>query len=116
MIDFLKKTFHTETFLGKLLFLVFFYSLFWFVAYGVWVFEIIPEPGSEVRPAQFLEWVFVFYLFAILPFLSFKYIHRCNKVLGINKTHLNIINIFFIAGSLVHFVYHVLNSFKPNFF
>jgi|GEM_PF-1522454 len=96
--------FHVNTWWGKVVFITLFYFVYWFLFYGVWVFlprgwflEKIVESGD-------LGYVLAFFLFILLPILSFIIPFIIKKTFRINKAFLYSLHVFLILLSIYIFI------------
>ncbi|MCX6755313.1 MAG: hypothetical protein NT068_02110 [Candidatus Nomurabacteria bacterium] len=100
MVLWIQKTFHTDKWWGKAIFMLLTYVVYWCVFYGI--FSILPNqhPNNNTDVGSSL---FLIYLVIIVPILSFFIPHYFKKVFSINKVLLYSLHLFFILVSLYLF-------------
>jgi hypothetical protein len=108
MISWIQNFFHTETKSGKMIFIFLIYLFFWFLAYGVWIFGIIPD-FSESN-IQMNDWIPFFYFFILIPILSFLLSFYCKKITEVRYIYLIILNILFILISFYFFIRFIISG------
>lgn len=101
MKDKINRIFHTDNWPGKTIFIVLLYGVFWLIFYGCWF--LIPQRyfNSNNDLTYFL---FLLYIFIIVPFLSFYIPPYILKTFEINKKLLYFIHIFLVIVFLILFL------------
>jgi len=100
MIFWIQKTFHTDKWWGKTIFIVLTYVLFWIVFYVIFPYIIILFNGSNFG-GMFL---FIFIL-GIIPIISFFIVPRLIlKIFYLNKIFLYCLHIILIILSIYIFL------------
>ena len=100
MIEKLQKFFHTDRWLGRVLFVFVSYIIFWCVFYGSWL--VMPDSWFE-DISKFEYWVFLVYIFIFVPYLSFKLASLFKKIFITNYFFIATLNIIFLICSLYIF-------------
>src|ERR1035437_10698745 len=101
MKDKINKIFHTDKWWGKTIFIILTYALFWFIFYGSWF--LIPQEFFN-NDNNLNVVLFLFYIFIIVPILSFYIPKFIKKLFLINKIILYSLHIFLIILSLSIFM------------
>lgn len=116
MIQRLQKLFHKETLLGKIILLISFYLIFFFIGYWIWFF---------IAASSILNYnIFIvdnilpsIYFLLVLPIISFVLIFNINKNnLKIKKIIIFFINLFIVLINLFLFILYGIYSVKPDMF
>jgi len=110
MINWIQKTFHTDKWWGKTVFIILTYIVFWFVTYGIWILGFVPdflEHDSSIG-----GWISFIYFFAIIPVLSFLLVFYYKRITGIKLFYLIFLNILFIIVALSTFVIFLISGFN----
>ncbi len=102
MIQKLQKTFHTDKWWGKTIFIILTYVLYWCIFYGSWF--LIPYDSFN-KNTDISGILFLIYSFIIIPILSFFIPYFIKKILNINKIFLYILHIFLILLSVWFFIH-----------
>lgn len=98
MIQKIQKFFHTETTWGKVTFITLTYLIFWCIFYGS--LSLVSE-DAFVGYGDFISFLLVFYVFILVPVLSFLLISYFKKHILIKYPYL--LNIIFIILALILF-------------
>lgn len=105
----IQKFFCTDKWWGKVLFIIVSYLLFWFMSYGIWMFNIIPDT-LNLLSSDLISFI---YFFILIPAISFYFAFLCKKV--VNTIYLYIFNIIYILISLLLFLFFIFSSFSFSF-
>ncbi|NVN96899.1 hypothetical protein HXX01_01490 [Candidatus Nomurabacteria bacterium] len=137
MKDKINKVFHTETLLGKIILLISFYVLFWFLAYGFWnigslysgfknlfssdfsifvlfkgLLSLLTIIFKNFSVGSFAMLVILLYFLIFIPIMSFyllkRYIIPCLNTKKVNLIY--ILNSLFLIFSIWYFVVSVISS------
>jgi len=111
MIQKIQNFFQTDKSLDKIIFLITIYAFFWFLAYGIWMFSIIPD-FSTTSDSQIGYFISPIYFFAIMPILSFFVAYFLKRVLKIEFLYLLIFNVAFLYFSLHFFIRFITSGFN----
>jgi hypothetical protein len=103
MIQKLQKLFHLDKWWGKMIFIIIFYSLFWFIFYGSWLF-VSKDWYIEYDIYGFFIRIWFLFLYIIIPVLTFFFFPKLVKKIT-NIKHSFLINSIFIFISLLIFIY-----------
>lgn len=114
MIQKLQRFFHTDKLWGKVVFMLVAYFLFWFITYGIWIFDFIPHLSNFND--QISDWIPFSYFFIVIPLMSFFTAFFCSKILKIKYYFFIIFNILYIFISVFFFIWFLISNIKPNFF
>ena len=101
MKDKINKIFHTNNWAGKMIFIVLVYIVFWLIFYGCWF--LVPQRYFNSNN-DLISFLFLFFVFILVPLLSFYIPHLIKKLFLINKIILYSIHVFLMIISLILFV------------
>ncbi len=101
MISRLQKTFHTETWWGKTLFIACVYVLYWLVFYGSWF--LIPSSYFD-RNSDLSGLMFIIYIIIFVPLISFSIPYVIRKVFSINAIFTYVLHLILIILSVYLFI------------
>jgi len=99
----IRNIFHTETWWGKVVFIIVTYIAYWLVFYGSWF--MIPYDFFYIRNIEINQWIFLIIFCFIIPIISFYIPYNINNIFKINKTFLYSLHVLLIVMSLVLFFY-----------
>ncbi|MCX6753220.1 MAG: hypothetical protein NTW62_02665 [Candidatus Nomurabacteria bacterium] len=108
MINWIQKTFHTDKWWGKAIFMLLTYTIYWCVFYGS--LSLISEDafvGNDYAGIILISYVFIF-----VPVVSFLLMNSIKKFINIRHPYL--LNIVFLILSLVLFFYIDLIKSMPH--
>lgn len=103
----IQKIFHTDKWWGKTVLIILTYAIFWFISYGVWVFELIPQP----RDLRINDWIPFVYFFVFIPILSFKIASYIRKITQIKFLCLIIFNVLYVVFTLYFLIRFLISDF-----
>ena len=94
----------------KVLLIVGVYTVYWLVFYGV----VLPISGSYIeKSSDFINFIFVLYIFCIVPILSFIIPYKLSKKINIRSSTLYIINVVYVLFSAyIFFIISTMMYFK----
>ena len=111
MVNWIQKTFHTDKWWGKTIFIVLIYLLYWCIFYGSTL--LIPNSNSNTDFNAILPFL---YIFIIVPIISFLVPLIILKIFKINKVFLYILHIVLIVFMAISFfiivVFFAFNNFQ----
>ena len=111
MLEKLRKTFHTDKWWGKTIFIVLIYILYWCIFYGSTL--LIPNSNSNTDINAVLPFL---YIFIIVPIISFLVPFIILKTIKISKIFLYILHvlliIFFAVSFFMIVVFFALHNFQ----
>ena len=111
MILWIQKTFHTDKWWGKTIFIILTYILYWCVFYGSWF--LIPYDFFYFHGIEISQIVFILFYLVVIPGISFFIPYLIKKTFQINKIFLYTLHICIILLSLWLFVHiGLLDAFK----
>lgn len=116
MIEKIQKTFHTDKWWGKTIFIILIYPIFWCIFYGSWF--LLPDELFLERNSSSYQSLRIFVLlliFILIPILSFFIPYIIKKTFKINKVFLYILHIVLVIFSVGLFVILSLVSALHNF-
>ena len=100
MMLWIQKTFHTDKWWGKTIFIILTYVLYWCTFYASLLF--LPNSDYNTEVDTILPFVFVL---VFVPILSFFIPYFLKKIFNINKVLLYFLHIFFILLSIILFLF-----------
>lgn len=112
MIESLRKFFHTDKLIGKIIFVLFTYIILWCIFYGSWL--IMPEYWFD-EAEESTGKLFLILLYIIIPFFSFKIPKFIKKVVIISNTFLYTLHVFLLILFLALFSYLGILQALSNF-
>ena len=107
MMLWIQKTFHTDKWWGKTIFIVLIYPIFWCIFYGSWF--LLPDEfflSKNSVSSDYYGYLVAIFLFILVPILSFFIPYIIKKTFKINKVFLYIFHIITIVFSILLF-FHI---------
>ena len=101
MINWIQKTFHTDKWWGKIIFIGFVYIIYWLIFYGSWF--SIPDRYFD-HNTEVTGILFIIYIFIIVPSISFLIPPSVGKVFPIKNSIIYPLHIFLIILSIAIFL------------
>ncbi len=111
MVLWIQKTFHTDKWWGKAIFMLLTYSIYWCVFYGSPF--LIPE--SFFTENNIPGFITIIYALLVIPTLSFVLVRFYKKIFVINPAILYVIHSVFILMSLYLFFIFLIIGAINNF-